>query len=227
MKMSQLTQMIEKIIEKRVKEELSKRLPMLVESVLTKRYLKDLVSEHVQNIKPTSLREAMANEEEDEVPRPLPNNTAGVYEVVPLKKENRSRVSPSVIQKLTNGDRAMAALFEGVEPASSPDSVVSSVASESVPEPLLEQLVDMNRVRQLAAITVPKKNTQQLTSADSDSFLKQQRKRLDERYVGEKPRQLPSLEVSRNQISRVLNEDDDPFEAHIRELERKRNNMGL
>lgn len=221
MNSSQLSKMIEKIVEK----EIAKRLPALVESVLTERYLKHLVSEQVQNGRPASLKEVMEQEDEDQdrIPRPMNNSDDGIYQSDPLFK-NESKKNPAVneaLEKLKKdkGGSFWASFYEDVEPVSHYNAPVSPVVQEQVPERVLNQMIDMNHMRRLAEKTIPK--AKQTAQVDPSLILENRRKRLDEMHVGEAPKQLSTMQISRNQLNQVFSHDDDPFEARMRELDRE------
>jgi hypothetical protein len=223
MNATQLAQMIERIVEKRVSEEISKRLPALVESVLTKRYLKDLVNEQVQVVRPASSRlsEVMRGDEEEEVmPSPMPNTDMGIYQTSPLVKEQKQRKvsNKAAVAKLTRGDSEFAAFFEGTEPVGSPNAVVQPVAQELVPESTLNQMFDMQRIHRLAKATVPVKK-QTLTEGPSQK----PRSRLDERVGGE-----PAVQHSQPYSMHSSHyAEEDPFEAKMREIEGRRSQLGI
>jgi len=112
----------------------------------------------------------------------------------------------------------MAFLFEGLDPSESPDS---SFVSENA----LNNMVNMDRLRHLAKLTVPKKRSgQQVSNVMKEAELNQRRQRLDEIYVGEKPSEVSAHETSRRN---GLFEDEDPFESKMKEIENKRNRLGV
>ncbi len=222
MNAAQLSQLIEKIVSERVAKELAKRLPTLVEAVLTKRYLKDLVSEHTQNAAPR-LKEVV-DVEDEQIPAPMPNTDHGIYHKGPTVKEQKRRPpTKAAIDYLAKGNSDFAALFADVTPMGHPDSPVTAPDQELVPEAVLNEAFDMERIQRLANVTVPKKR--QTQQVDPELALKQQRQRLDERVIGARPAALPQMEVPRHRVSEVFEED--PFESRMREIESKRNRLGF
>jgi hypothetical protein len=219
MKVSQFKELISKMVQ----EELKKQLPTMVESVLTERYLRHLVTEQVdagvRNRSRSKLSEVLDENEDDMIPEPLANTQADMYTAgVRTRTETKKKSN-----KLLAPDNPMRGIYEGVEPLDE---------RPVVPEVPIDRLgVDFNRMARLASVP------SQRGSVPPASFLREQVQkatpvapthfdpRLDVPITEAHTMTLPSMPSSRRPmnplLSRVMDVDDveDPMEAAERELE--------
>ncbi len=205
---TELKEIINKIIEKRVNEELNRRIPLLVNSFLSEQYVKRLVSEQVGR-QPNKINELIDNDEDEEnIPKVMHNRDKGIYDEDPFTKNQQENVG---FERLIGGNPSLRSIYEGVRPASSPGSN-SNPVEELVPEHILKSKLDMKRIKQIAQQVIPKRNNEEAMN-EKMAFLERQRKRLDEMIVGSPT----TSQAPRRQVQI----EEDPFEAKMRELASK------
>lgn len=215
MKASQLRELISKMI----REEVRKQLPAMVESVLTERYLRHLVTEQASSAmaathhrRPSSNKlSEVIDEQDEEIPQPLANTQADMYRAgVQTRKES----------KLLAPDNPFREIYEGVEPA-----LEHAPMPNEVP---LERLgFDFERMAKLASAPSPRPMSlpsarllrEQVASAAPPS-------RFDPSLdvpVGGGPARLPATRPQINPLlSRVMDMDgEDPMAMAEMELERR------
>lgn len=126
---------LKKIIGWMVKEELEKQLPRMVESVLTEKYIKKVVTEAAAaSGKKVSRTRSDVEEDEmmpadhtynedEEPPKVLRNVNNGIYNENPLNKESNGSVASLLLSK----DNPMAYLYENTKPLQSEGPAVHSM----------------------------------------------------------------------------------------------------